>query len=342
MRFLWLDGLRGLAACYVLSLHFFMGSNVFASFGWIAVDFFFVLSGFVLCNSITLAGATGTLGLEKFLKKRILRLFPVLFLALSLRLLVQLSESILEFFRGSVENSPAFDSSDLIRYSLSILLLQFLYPFSVSLLFPLWSLSTEFYSNLFQIILRLTGSLRKISFGILLGILLIIASGIYFDSGPDWTQYNTWLFGFGRALIGFNIGQLVWNFHQRKIRVSWMHYLFVALVGFVISINVWIFANKFVLASAYFSFGFLVLAFSKFKNPAQSSHLFRFLKVFGETSYPVYVFHTIILSLFLRIFTSLSLVNFINFYLMNLIFSFLVLKYLEPKVRVFISKYVKV
>ena len=342
MRFLWLDGLRGLAACYVLSFHFFKGSNVFASFGWIAVDFFFVLSGFILCNSITLAGATGRLGFAKFLKKRILRLFPVLFLALFLRLLLQLSESVLEFIRGSVGNTTAFDSSDLIRYLLSILLLQFLYPFSVSLVFPLWSLSTEFYSNLFQIISRLTGSIRKISFGILLGILLIIASGIYFDSGPDWIQYNTWLFGFGRALVGFNIGQLVWNFQQRKFRVSWMHSLFIALVGFVVSINVWVFANEFVLASAYFSFGFLVLSFSKFKNPAQTSDLFRLLKVLGETSYPVYLFHTIILPLFLRVFTSLSLVNFIAFYLMNVIFSFLVLKYLEPKVRVFISKYVRV
>ena len=42
-RLLWLDGLRGLSAAYVLSYHFFWElneSNWFLSTGWLAVDLF--------------------------------------------------------------------------------------------------------------------------------------------------------------------------------------------------------------------------------------------------------------------------------------------------------------
>lgn len=319
-----------------------MGQIFFCSFGWISVDFFFVLSGFVLCNSLTIAGATGRKGLFRFLKKRILRLFPILVLALTFRFTLQLGEVIQEILWREGGDINGIDSKMLIRYPISILLLQFLYPFSTTLLFPLWSLCTEFYSNLIQIIVRLTGSIRKYIFGILLGILFIILSGIYLDTSLDWTQYNTWIFGFGRALFGFNIGQLVWHSCHRGLKASNSYLHIYALFGFIISINIWDFAREMFLFSFNFTFGLLVLSFSKFRNPAIDSILFRLLKVLGDTSYPVYLFHSVFLGLFARFFTDYSLANFALFYLMNLIFSFLVLKFLEPKIRVFLSRYIRV
>ena len=338
MRFLWLDGLRGLAACTVVSFHFFGGAN---GFGWLAVDFFFVLSGFVLCKSITVAGLNGISGFKIFFKKRILRLYPILLLALSLSFSFQFSEYLFEVLRGEDGKGPAFDTSDPSRYILSIFLLQFLFPFSISLLPPLWSLSTEFYSNLLQLFFRLTGSLRAISICILLGILLIYVSGIYSNPAPDWKQYNTWLFGFGRALIGFNIGQLMWNFHQSKVKLTGKVSLFLILLGIVIPVNVWFLAKELLLFSAYSCFGILVLAFSKLKNTPKKSIVTTILNVLGESSYPIYLFHLIILGFFSRFFASATLVNFVFFYLINLAFSLLVIKYLEPGVKALIRRCLK-
>jgi len=342
MRYLWLDGLRGFAAFVVLSFHYFAGTNSLANFGWLAVDFFFVLSGFVLCKAITHAGNNGVSGLKTFVKKRILRLYPVLFLALSFKLSFQLIEYSLELLKGDVGTRPAFDSSDPARYVLSILLLQFLFPFSISLLLPLWSLSTEFYSSIFQIILRLTGSLRSILLGILLGVFLIIISGVYFEVVPNWQEYNTWVFGFGRTIIGFNVGQLMWHFHQRNLRLRQKYLSFLTLIGITLSMNIWLFASDLVLVSAFFWFGCLVLAVSKFKNPAKTSILSPILKVLGETAYPIYLFHMIFLDFLSSFFTNRSIGNFVFFYVVNLIFSFFVLKYLEQKVKSFIKRLIKV
>jgi peptidoglycan/LPS O-acetylase OafA/YrhL len=342
MRFLWLDGLRGIAAWYVLLFHFFGSANIFTGFGWLAVDFFFVLSGFVLCKTITLAGGKGVAGFKAFIRKRMLRLFPMLSLALFLRFLVQLCEYIIEFFRGSEGNAPAFYITDPISYILSIFLIQFLFPFSIFLLLPLWSLSVEFYSNLLQLILRLTGSLRGIFLSILIGIALIAISGIYIDSGPDWGQYNTWIFAFGRAFAGFNVGQIMWILQQKWVGLNWKNSLFFTLIGTLLSVTIWVFVKELFLVSVYFSFGFLVLVFSKFNRPASNSKVSRILSALGATSYPIYLFHIIILSFFARFSTGFSLVDFFFFYLLNLTIALFVLKYLEPKVKVFLARYIAV
>ena len=343
MRFLWLDGLRGIAAGYVVAFHFFEGSSKFASFGWLAVDLFFVLSGFVLCNTITQASANGLSGLKTFVKKRFLRLYPVLIFALLLTLLTKLAEYSFELYRGTVGDQPAFHSNELILYILSFLLLQFLYPMAITVLVPLWSLSTELYSNLLQIILHLTGSHRRFSLGVLLGVLLVINSGVYFDVNLDWTDYNTWLFGFGRALIGFNIGQIIWKFSGKFTRFNWRHSFFFSIIGFVISVNAWVFAKDFILAPVYICFGFLVLTLSKFKNPNTTSSVYFCLKNLGETSYPIYLFHTIFLGYASVFFTTFRTFNsFIIFYSFNLIFSMIVVKCVEPKIKVLINKFLRV
>ena len=51
-----LDGLRGMAAIMVLALHFpltdsFMTGNFFVRQSWLFVDFFFVLSGFIIAKN---------------------------------------------------------------------------------------------------------------------------------------------------------------------------------------------------------------------------------------------------------------------------------------------------
>ena len=79
-RFVTLDGMRGLAALCVAIYHFAEGA-VFG--GYLAVDFFFVLSGFVLMNTYGDRLAAGMSG-GHFIKLRIVRIMPVYWLGLAL------------------------------------------------------------------------------------------------------------------------------------------------------------------------------------------------------------------------------------------------------------------
>src|SRR5215471_4553451 len=76
-RFLGLDGLRGICAITVLLFHcvgIFRNGIVFAH-GYLSVDVFFVLSGFVI--ALTYERRLPSLGLSGFLKARARRLLPV-------------------------------------------------------------------------------------------------------------------------------------------------------------------------------------------------------------------------------------------------------------------------
>lgn len=83
-----LDTIRFIAVTLVVSHHLFYESNVFFAwnkkFGWIGVDIFFTLSGFLI-TSILLSEikTTGTVNLKNFIFKRMLRLWPSWLIALT-------------------------------------------------------------------------------------------------------------------------------------------------------------------------------------------------------------------------------------------------------------------
>lgn len=72
-RFEFLDGLRGIAALAVLGMH--LGN--FPSAGYLAVDFFFLLSGFVIAHAYGGAIISGTMKLSQFITRRVVRLYPL-------------------------------------------------------------------------------------------------------------------------------------------------------------------------------------------------------------------------------------------------------------------------
>lgn len=82
-HFLVLDGLRGVAAFGVLTFHFlemviWNYSVLWLSHGFLAVDFFFCLSGFVMGYAYD--DRLKTIGLATFLKARLIRLHPLVVL----------------------------------------------------------------------------------------------------------------------------------------------------------------------------------------------------------------------------------------------------------------------
>ena len=76
-----LDGLRGVAALIVVVSHFFgevPHGNRFLTFGWLGVDVFFVLSGFLI-GSIILEQHTQPRFFNTFYMRRVARIVPVYF-----------------------------------------------------------------------------------------------------------------------------------------------------------------------------------------------------------------------------------------------------------------------
>jgi peptidoglycan/LPS O-acetylase OafA/YrhL len=82
-----LDGLRGLAIVLVLAghvMHSNFGIAAGASFAGLGVLLFFVLSGFLITGLLDKEKVqTGSIGLSKFYFRRVLRLFPALFVFLA-------------------------------------------------------------------------------------------------------------------------------------------------------------------------------------------------------------------------------------------------------------------
>ena len=80
-RFTVLDGLRGVAALVVLTLHLVQQHDLTAlPFAGLAVDFFYLLSGFVVAFAYEQRLQSGAMGLVSFVRVRITRLYPLILL----------------------------------------------------------------------------------------------------------------------------------------------------------------------------------------------------------------------------------------------------------------------
>jgi peptidoglycan/LPS O-acetylase OafA/YrhL len=107
-RFLWIDGLRGLAAISVTSFHFYHAGPLYESLskifpstidfilkhGWLGVEVFFVISGFVIAYSLREAQITFAL-LCNFTLRRFLRLSPPYWMTIFLVILINFASNLI-------------------------------------------------------------------------------------------------------------------------------------------------------------------------------------------------------------------------------------------------------
>jgi peptidoglycan/LPS O-acetylase OafA/YrhL len=176
-----LDGIRGFAVIIVVFHHFnYINMQYFEGRGFLGVDIFFALSGFLI-TQILLSYREKGIKLRKFYIRRIARLFPILFV----------SVIGLTFF---LRNDPEFlDRTPSIA---SILYVKNFFPWD-GVFAPMWSLSAEeqFYL-LFPVFLLLGLKLLK-KFRLTLFILLWLSTiwGVaVVSSAPDFNFNNDGIF----------------------------------------------------------------------------------------------------------------------------------------------------
>ncbi len=209
-RFILLDGLRGIACAAVICLHVPLVFQLDYSLPYapLAVDFFFILSGFVIANAYEKKLANG-LPLLEFAKIRLKRLYPMIFAGWVLGSIHLAGRMVI------THHVPYYAGVAAIINNLLILPSPF--PVDTSI-FPVngpeWSLFFELFINLAYaaLVLRLTApALALIS---LVSGTAFYAAGVHENTLAFGFTLPTFLYGFLRVTFSFSVGVLI--FRARK------------------------------------------------------------------------------------------------------------------------------
>lgn len=299
-----LDSLRGLAAVIVMFYHFSSTSSSLLTDNFIVmngrrfVDFFFVLSGFLI--SIKYYDIIIDFkSLMKFQERRFYRLYPLHFITLFVFLLIELSKFYFEKNTGIIANNPSFSNNNFFAFINNILLTQSFFVAHTTFNDPSWSISLEFYIYLLFALLLI---FFKNKFRFLLFIVLIILFGLLiFIRGADETMdLANGLFAFIRALYCFLIGVIAYYFY-RNCRFFFSFFssylIFTILIFYIYYLN---YLSKLFLPLI---FAALIVSLSINKKNILNYLFTRKLLIFlGKISYGIYMIHSIVWWIFRQFF----------------------------------------
>ncbi len=292
-RFEVLDSFRGLCALSVVLYHlhvtnsfteinFFRGSSIF-------VEFFFVLSGFVLAHGYIFREK---LAFKPYLTARFFRLFPLHFFMLSIFIVLELGKwsamnSLgLQFNNVAFSNDYAFDG--LVP---NLLLIHAWTPYTNPLSFntPSWSISIEFYMYLLLFVtIAYMSKFRLILWGLApIAMFYLMA-----------TDSNLIVSPVMRGLSGFFGGVFCYVVYQKmenRIRLSVFITTFIelALIMLVIVIVQSDLPNRSILATSLFFVAVLWFAAEGGLCSALLKH--HALQLLGKLSYSIYMTHAAVI-----------------------------------------------
>jgi peptidoglycan/LPS O-acetylase OafA/YrhL len=215
-----LDGLRGVAAIMVLIFHIFethtidTGLDLIVGHGYLAVDFFFVLSGFVIGYAYD--DRWGKMSFGKFIKRRIVRLHPMVVAGMILG-------AVMFYFGASkmfnlISDTPVWKM--LIYLILGILLIPTPASMDIrgwkemhTLDAPCWSLFFEYIANiLYGLFIRKFSKKTLSVFVVLFGCATLYVTLTNGDVSGGWTFDGHHLrIGFTRLLYPFFAGLLLYR-----------------------------------------------------------------------------------------------------------------------------------
>ncbi|MBW4023445.1 MAG: acyltransferase [Proteobacteria bacterium] len=215
-RFVVLDGLRGAAAAVVLCLHLAQQHDVAAlPLAAQAVDFFYMLSGFVIAFAYEERLKGASMSFMGFAWLRIVRLYPLVFLATVAGMLL----GVLAVWRGSITSHQLLEAT-----ALGLLLLpSFVFP-QWETAYPLnlasWSLTFELFANAAYAVAVRFLTTRRLIVLIAASVALLVWVSYENQGIGGGNNQNNFLFGFGRVMFPFFAGVLIYRVRAHIPTVS--------------------------------------------------------------------------------------------------------------------------
>lgn len=361
-----LDGLRGVAALLVLFYHIFEGLSFAAggtlitviNHGYLAVDFFFILSGFVISYAYDDRwGKTMITG--NFFKRRLIRLHPMIIMGVILG-------AITFFLQGGIQWDGTKIATSAVM--LAMLCAMFFIPAVPGVsyeirgngeMFPLngpsWSLFFEYIGNILYALFihRLSNKALTVLVGLsgiaLAWFTLFNVSG-YDMFGVGWTLDTVNFFGGTlRMLFPFSMGMLLAR-HFKPMNVKgafWicsMILLLLFCVPYIVTENSPISLNG-LFEAICILFIFPVLLWIGASGKTTDNFSSRVCKFLGDISYPLYAVHYPIMYLFYAWLINHKIYIFseawptaLAVYLGNILLAYLCLKLYDEPVRKWLAK----
>ncbi len=286
-----LQSLRGIAAIIILlhhqkSISRNLAQNDFMANSDLAVDFFFVLSGFVIALNYQNIVFTLKTAIS-FIKKRFLRLYPLHFIMLLIYLMLELLKYYFEKETGLISNEPSFSKSNFSSFISNLFLLQGLVDSELSYNEVSWSISFEFYTYiLFAFIIFFIRN-KIIYFSLI--VLITILSLIFVYKLGLMDESNR--LGYLRCSYSFFLGTLAYNINN-KIKDINLSILEIPI--FLITIYLFCYIPNTTFMP--FMFALLILTLNQ-TNKGYIKRLLnnKFLIYIGKISYSIYMIHYLVI-----------------------------------------------
>jgi peptidoglycan/LPS O-acetylase OafA/YrhL len=300
-----MEALRGLCAVFVALFHVTWTSHLtnvaLVANGWVFVDLFFVLSGFIMfqTHSTSLVNMTQV---KAFMIKRFFRLYPLHITTMASIFVLEVSR---EFIVPAVTSIPVngyFQDGFGLSAILNILLLQGM-GISDSAFFnvPSWSISVEFwtYALFAAVCLRNIGNFPRVIVLFLTGVLCFTILLIW--NAPHGI-YTATEFGFLRGVASFGLGGLAWYAARNtpKIGISILYILYCATGTALLAYLQFFDDNTSWNALAPCLFALVIFLFAKDQDEVRSilqrALENRILLAVGTWSYSIYMVHASVLA----------------------------------------------
>lgn len=283
-----LDGLRGVAALAVVIFHFMEWVfpdpvKNFIGHGFLAVDFFFCLSGFVIGYAYD--DRLRKMGTGAFFKARLIRLHPLVVLGSVLGLL--------GFFLDPFALPLAYDTGKLVLlFVCSLFLIPLplmeerafnLFAFNA----PSWSLFWEYVANIFYAFVLYKLGRRSLGvFTILAAVGICIVSYRAGNLLGGWAKDNFWDGG-ARVAYSFSAGLLLYRSNWIiKNRLGFTALAILLTLAFIMPGSKWNWLTEALVVLFYFP-----LLVSLGAGSSLSPRLKKLCRFSGNISYPLYMTH---------------------------------------------------
>lgn len=359
-----LDGLRGVAALMVLWYHIFegyafAGGTMIESFnhGYLAVDFFFILSGFVISYAYDDRWG-GSLTMKDFFKRRLIRLHPMVIMGAVLGVITF-------YLQGSVQWDGTHVGISMVM--LSLLCTIFFIPAIPGVgyevrgngeMFPLngpcWSLFFEYIGNILYALF-----IRHLSTKALTVLVALLGAGLawfaifdvsgYGNLGVGWTLDTVnFTGGLLRMLFPFSMGMLLAR-KFKPIKVRGAFWICTAILFALFAVP-YLEGTESICTNGIYEAFCIIIVFplllwigaSGTTTDEKSTKICKFL---GDISYPLYVIHYPIMYLFYAWLIKNQLYTFgqtwqvaLCVYAGSILVAYLCLKLYDEPVRKYLAK----